>query len=77
MWLLKEDQILSIIRWPIVEKVYRVTKITFCPPCLPEKLHLIEYFIDNQVLNKRKEFISGYRHHIKFLLESKIYLIII
>ena len=31
IWLLKEDQITSKIRWSIVEKVYDRTKISFCP----------------------------------------------
>ena len=59
IWLLKEDKITSRIRWSIVEKVYGGTKINFCPLCLAEKLHLIEHFNDNRLLNKRNEFISG------------------
>ena len=70
IWLLKEDQITSRIRWSIVEKVYGRTKINYCPLCLAEKLHLIEHFNDNRLLNKRNEFISGCRHQVKLLLKS-------
>ena len=70
IWLLKEDKITSRIRWSIVEKVYGGTKINFCPLCLAEKLHLIEHFNDNRLLNKRNEFISGCRHQLKLLLKS-------
>ena len=70
IWLLKEDQMMSRIRWSVVEKVYDRTKIIFCPLCLAEKVHHIEHFNDNQLLNKRNEFISGCRHQVKFLLKS-------
>ena len=32
MWWLKEEQIISRIRWSVVEKVYGKRKIYFCPP---------------------------------------------
>ena len=47
IWFLKEHQMTSRVRWSIVEKVYRRTKINYCPLCLAEKLHLIEHFNDN------------------------------
>ena len=37
IWLLKEDQIASRIRWSIVKKVYGRTKINYYPLCLVEK----------------------------------------
>ena len=64
IWSLTEDQMMSRIRWSIVEKVYGRTKINFCPLCLAEK-----YFNDNRLFSKRNEFISGYRQ-VKLLLES-------
>ena len=70
MWSLKEDQITSRIRRWIVEKVYGWKKPNFCSLCLAEKLHLIEHFNDNWLLNKRNEFISGCRHQSKLLLKS-------
>ena len=70
MWSLKEEQIMSRIRWSIVEKVYGQTKINFCPLCLAEKVHLIEHFNDNRLLNKRNEFICECRHQVKLLLKG-------
>ena len=70
IWLLKEDQITSRIRWSVVEKVCGRTKINYCPLCLAEKSHLIEHFNDNRLLNKRNEFISGCRHQVKLLLKN-------
>ena len=69
MWLLKEDQIMSRIRWSINE-IYGRTKINFCPICLAENLHFIEHFMGNRLLNKRNEFISGCRYEVKFLLKG-------
>ena len=46
IWLLKENQITSTIRWSIVEKVYGRTKINFCPLYLAEKL---EHINDNRL----------------------------
>ena len=58
------------IRWSIVENVYGTTKINFCLLYFPEKLHLIEQFNDNRLLNKRNKLISGCCHHVKLLLKS-------
>ena len=68
-WSLKEDQIMSRIRWSIVEKVHGRTKINFCSRCLSEKVHLKKYFNEDRLLNKRNEFISICRHKIKLLLK--------
>ena len=70
IWSLKEDQTTFRIRWSLVEKVYSRTKINFCPLCSAEKLHLIQNFNDNRLLNKRNEFISGCRHQVKLLMKS-------
>ena len=40
------------IRWSVVEKVYGQTKINFCPLSLVEKVHVMEHFNDNWLLNK-------------------------
>ena len=69
IWLLKEDQIMSRIRWSINE-IYGRTKINFSPICLAENLHYIEHFNGNRLLNKRNEFISGCRYEVKFLLKG-------
>ena len=70
IWLLKEEEIMPRIRWPIVEKVCGKTKIDFCPLCLAENVHSREHFNDNWLSNKRSEFISGCRHQVKLLLKS-------
>ena len=72
MWLLKNAKIPYIIKWSIVERVYRKTTIDSCPLCLAEKLNLIEYFDDIQLLNKRSEFINHCRHQYNLLLKSLI-----
>ena len=66
IWSLKDAKIPYSIKWSIVEKVDR------CPLCLPEKLHLIEYFDDTRLLNKRSEFINHCRHQNKLLLNLKV-----
>ena len=53
-----------------MERVYVKTKIDRCPLCLAEKLHLIEYFNDFRLLNKRSEFINHCRHQNKLLFKS-------
>ena len=69
LWSLKEDQIMSRIRWAVIEKAYGRTKINFCPLCLAEEVHLVEHFNDNPLLNKTNELISGCRHQVKLMLE--------
>ena len=54
----------------MVEKGYGKTEIDRSPFCLAEKLHLIEYFDDIRLLNKRSEFINQCRHQNKLLLKS-------
>ena len=68
-WSLKQEQLMSRIRWSIFEKVFDQTKMNFCPLCLAEQVHLIEHFNEYRLLNKRNEFISGCRHQVKLLLK--------
>ena len=70
IWSLKDAKIPYSIKWSIVEKVYGKTKIDRCPLCLAEKLHLIEYFADIRLLNKRSEFVNHCRYQNKLLLKS-------
>ena len=65
MWSFKDEQIMSRIRWPIVEKVYDKTKVNFCLLLLAEKVYLIEHFNENRLLNKSNQFINGCRHKAK------------
>ena len=70
---LKEEQRMSRIRWSIVEKSYGQTKINLYPLYLAKKLHLIEHFIDNRLLNKRNEFTGRRRHHFNKMSSIKFY----
>ena len=63
------------IKWSKVERVYGKTKIDRYPLCLAEKLHLIEFFYDIRLLNKRTDFINHCRHQNNLLLKNylKVY----
>ena len=58
------------INWSIVAKVKGSTKINYSPLCLTWKYHLIEYFNDICLLNKKSEFINACTHQSKFLLKN-------
>ena len=68
IWSLEDAKIPYSIKWSKVERVYVKAKIDRCPLFLAEKLHLIEYFNDIRLLNKRSEFINHCRHQNKLLL---------
>ena len=53
-----------------MERVYGKTKIDRFSLCLVKMLHLIEYFDDIWLLNKRSEFINHCRHQNNLLLKS-------
>ena len=65
--LLKDAGTPYTINWSIAAKV---TKINYCPLCLTEKYHLIEYFNDICLLNKKSEFINACTHQSKLLLKN-------
>ena len=52
IWSLKDAGTPYTINWSIVAKVKGSTKVDYCPLCLTEKYHLIEYFKDTRLLNK-------------------------
>ena len=58
------------INWSIVAKVKGSTKINYSPLCLTWKYHLIEYFNDICLLNKKSEFINACGHQSKLLLQN-------
>ena len=70
IWSLKDAGTPYTINWSIVAKVKGSTKINYCPLCLTEKYHLIEYFNDIRLLNKKSEFINACRHQSKLLLKN-------
>ena len=72
IWDLKDRAINPIVNWSIAEKIYSNTKLNYCKLFLLKKLYIID-FIENRLLNKRNEFISGCKHHNKLLLYISIY----
>ena len=72
IWDLKDRAINPIVNWSIAEKIYSNAKLNYCKLCLLKKLYIID-FIENRLLNKRNEFISGWKHHNKLLLYLFIY----
>ena len=72
IWDLKDRAINPRVNWSIAEKIYSNTKLNYCKLFLLKKLYIID-FIENRLLNKRNEFISGCKHHNKLLLYIFIY----
>ena len=70
IWLLKDAGIPYTISWLIILKVKGSTKINYCQLRFTEKNHLIEYFNDIWLLNKKSEFINAYRHQRKLLVKT-------
>ena len=68
IWKLKEDGKSPSIKWSIVKRVNSTPNKSFCKLCLMEKLFIIKYLDDNNMLNKRSELISKCRHQNKTLL---------
>ena len=72
IWDLKETGINPIVKWSIVEEIYSNTKLNYCKLCLLEKLYIVDFIDDNCLLNKRNEFVSGFKHQNKLLLKNDI-----
>ena len=70
IWSLKDAGTPYTINWPIAAQVKGTTQVNYCPFCLTEKYHLIEYFNDILFLNKKSEFINACRHQSKLLLKN-------
>ena len=70
IWSLKDTWTPYTLSWSIVSKVKGSTKVNYCPLCLTEKYHIIEYFNDIRLLNKKSEFINACRHQSKLLLKN-------
>ena len=68
---LKDSNIIPIIKWEILSKVYGNTKQNMCKLCLTEKLWIIINSIDDEnLLNKKSEFMNKCRHINKFILKN-------
>ena len=70
IWPLKVAGTPCTINWSIVAKIKGSTKVNYCPLCLTETYHLIEYFNDTRFLNKKSEFINACRHQSILLLKN-------
>ena len=68
--MLKDAGTPHTINWSVVKNVKGCTKVNYCPLCLTEKYHLLEYFNDIRLLNKKSEFINAYRHQSKASLQN-------
>ena len=68
--MLKDAETPYIINWSIAAKVKGSIKINYCPLCFTEKYHLIEYFDEIRLLNKKSTFINACRHKSELLLKN-------
>ena len=62
VWPLKDHNILLIIKWEILSKVYGDTKQNMCKLRLTETLWIFNYINDDNLLNKKSEFMNKCRH---------------
>ena len=69
IWQLKDADIIPIVTWKVVTKVFSDTKINFCKLCLTEKVFIINALNDSQLLNRKSELINTCRHQNKLLLK--------
>ena len=70
IWGLKKKGIEYTIHWKVLSHVKGLTKKGFCSLCLTEKLWLIRYLDDVNLLNKKSELISKCRHENKLMISS-------
>ena len=70
IWSLKENGITPRITWRILSKVHGEPRNKCCKLCLMEKYFIISQIDNNNLLNKRSEFITKCRHINKFLLNN-------
>ena len=70
IWSLKEQDKVPSITWSILKSIKNPLNSRSCSLCLSEKLFIINNFNNQNLLNKRNEFVSKCRHQNKFLLNS-------
>ena len=72
VWFMREIHKVEVnLTWSIVKRVPAYSNITKkCPLCLHEKLQIITYPNQAELLNKRSELISTCRHENRFLLKN-------
>ena len=69
VWSLKDSNKQAKIKYEVVHKVLGKAKLNYCRLCLTEKMEIIANIDDENLLNKRSEFISKCRHQNKYLLK--------
>ena len=70
IWKLKDEGETPSITWNIMSVVNCHLRGGVCRLCLTEKLWFLKYFKDVNLLNKKSEFISKWRHENKLLIKS-------
>ena len=69
-WQLKHDNISFSVKWTVITKVYGSPNPLLCKLCLTEKLSIINFINNGNMLNKRSELLSKCRHLKKHLLRN-------
>ena len=70
IWQLKRDNTSFSVKWTIITKVYGSPNPLLFKLCLTEKLSIINFINDGNMLNKRSELLSRCRHLKKHLLRN-------
>ena len=70
IWALKKDKIVASIKWKILSIVHGKPTSSYCRLYLTEKFFIINSIGDNQVLNKRSEFVNKGRHQNQYLIKN-------
>ena len=70
IWSLKDQCVTPIDKWGIAKKVNSKVSPNYCKLCLTEKFFIIRSLDDCNLLNKRSELFSKFRHQIKLLLRN-------
>ena len=70
IWALKKDKIVPSIKWKILRIVRGKPTSNYCRLSLTEKFFIINSNGDNQVLNKRSEFLNKCRHQNQYLIKN-------
>ena len=68
LWQLRSDNISFSFKWTIITKLYGSPNPLLCKLYLTEKLWIINYLNDENMLNKKSELLSRCRHFKKHLL---------
>ena len=70
VWDLKDSGKTPSIKWSCLKKVSGRARSNYCRLCLEEKLHILEFDNQDNLLNKRSEFINCCRHQRKYLISN-------